>query len=201
MISKLSVVTVFSAFLLLAAACSSGDDTTTASPTPLGNGNSSATGTAAPNDGGASGTDTPTPTPGALNLCQVVTQDEVQAAVGQVVGPGQLLNDGQQCDWDYTDPSDELSGLGISLAVDEDQTAFQEEQQIAGSSGVSAVSGVGDEAYFQSASIASILSFRKGQNIYDVSMNVAGSLVDQVPPNIQETMETALANYAVPNLP
>jgi len=185
------------------AACGSSSDNATPTPTHLGNGDGSTTSAATAT--GAATTPATTenggvPTvPAVLDPCQLVTQQEAAQATGEPVGPGMEQNDGKQCEWDYTDPSDEFSGLNISFSVDSDPEAFREDQQ--GGLGTVTVSGVGDEAYFDPAGIASILTFRKGDLLFDVGMNVAGNVADQFSADAQEAAEKQLALYALARIP
>ena len=192
---------------LVIAACSSGDSTSgspTPTPTPISNGTGSATPTPTAGGGnsGSTETGTSTPTPaGAIDPCSVVTQDQVAAAVGQPVGPGEVQNDDKQCMWEYSDPSDEFTGLDVSLAGDTDPEVWREDQQNVGTAGISAVSGVGDEAYFAAGGLTSSLDFRKGDKLYDVGFLVTSKLQDQYDDGAQQAVETQIALDALPKLP
>ena len=196
------------ALLLIGAACSSGDSTSSTTPTPTAGGGGATTSAATSSAAGsgnagattpASATTTASGAAGVLDPCALVTQQEVAAAVGEPVGAGVSQNDGLICQWEYADPSDALSGVGASLTIDTDSEAFREEQQ--GAPGTTAVSGVGDEAYFQGSSLASILTFRKGDQLFDVGMNVAGNVKQQLTVEAQEAAEKQIALAAIARIP
>jgi hypothetical protein len=63
------------------------------------------------------------------------------------------------------------------------------------------VSGVGDEAYFVASGIVGILQFRKGTQLFDVGMNVAGNLKTQYPTSTQEVVEKQMALAALKRIP
>jgi hypothetical protein len=183
------------AALVLVAACGGGTGSPgTPTQTPLGNGNGSPAATGS-SGAGASGT----PAAGGSDACSLLTQSEVAAATGKAVGPGVSQNDGLQCQWEYADPSDQFSGLDASISIDTDSTAFSESQQ--GGPGITPVSGVGDEAYFLEGGLVGILQFRKGTQLFDVGMNVAGNLKDQYPTATQLAVEKQMALAALPRIP
>lgn len=101
--------------------------------------------------------------------------------------------------WLYADPSDQLSGLDASLSVDTSSASFSEEQH--GGPGVTAVSGIGDEAYFLESGIVGILTFRKGSHLFDLGMNVAGSFIAKYPTATQMAVEKQMALAALPRIP
>ncbi|HMJ81241.1 MAG TPA: DUF3558 family protein [Candidatus Dormibacteraeota bacterium] len=175
---------------LVVTACSGSGSPATTAP---GGGGGSPSG--APSQAGSSGT----AAAGPLDPCQLLTQAEVATATGVAVGPGTSLNDGLMCRWEYADPSDQLSGIDASLTVDTDDTAFKEEQQ--GSSLSKAASGIGDEAYYLDSPLATILTFKKGAYLFDVTMNVAGNMKDTFTIAKQEAVEKAMALAAIPRIP
>jgi hypothetical protein len=198
-----AAIAVFAGACLLTA-CSSSSGDTTPTPTHLGGGSTtnatSATPTSAASTAPATAESTGGSTePATANPCDLVTQAEVSQATGVPVEAGILLNDGKQCQWNYTDPSDQFTGLNISFSLDSDPEAFAEDQQ--GGLGTVVVSGVGDEAYFDPAGIASILTFRKGDLLFDVGMNVAGSLKDQFTSDVQQSAERQVALAALARIP
>ncbi len=179
------------AALVVVAACSGGTPSP-GTPAPIG----SANGASAPASGAGTGG---TPATGTHDPCALLTQAEVTAATGKPVGPGVSQNDGQQCQWEYGDPTDPMSGLDASLAVNADPTAFSEAQK--GGPLASPVSGVGDEAYFLQGGIVGILMFRKGTQLFEVGMNVAGNLIAKYPTSTQQGVETKMALAALPRIP
>ena len=192
--------------LVLVAAC--GSSSASATPTPANEAGSSSSppsvpsGTAGGGGGGGAaspGGATGSATVGALDPCGLLTQAEVAAATGEPVGAGVSQNDGQQCQWEYADPNDQFSGLDASFALNADPEAWREAQQ--GGPLIKAVSGVGDEAYFIEAGNVVILDFRKGSQLFEVGMNVAGSLKDKLPAPAQEGVEKQMALAALPNIP
>ena len=198
-----AVAVGFIVLTLIIAACSSGDSTTS-TPTPLGNGNGSATTAAShsatPASATASSAASTTPASGLNDACSLITQAEVVAAVGKPVGPGQSLNDGKKCEFEYTDPSDPLGGLGAALDIDLDQNVFTGDQS--GGIGAVPVSGVGDEAYFTNAGLlGSLLDFRKGSLLFETSILVAGSVKTEFPTSAQQAATTAMAQAALPRIP
>jgi len=178
---------------LVVTACSGSTSPATTAPGGGGGGGGSPSG--APTQSGSNGT----AAAGALDPCTLLTQAEVASATGEAVGPGQSLNDGQMCNWEYSDPTDQLSGIDASLSVDSDDTAFKEEQQ--GGPGVKAASGIGDEAYYLESPLATILTFKKGPYLFDVGMNVAGNMKDKFTIATQEAVEKAMALTAIPRIP
>jgi hypothetical protein len=128
-----------------------------------------------------------------------LTQAEVALATGEPVGGGVSQNDGQQCQWEYADPNDQFSGLDASLAVNADTEAWREAQQ--GGPLIKAANGVGDEAYFIETGNVVILMFRKGNQLFQVGMNVAGSVKDKLPAPAQEGVEKQMALAALPRIP
>jgi hypothetical protein len=192
--------------LVLVAAC--GSSSASATPTPANEAGSSSSppsvpsGTAGGGGGGGAaspGGATGSATVGALDPCSLLTQAEVAAATGEPVGAGVSQNDGQQCQWEYADPNDQFSGLDASFALNADPEAWREAQQ--GGPLIKAVSGVGDEAYFTEAGNVVILDFRKGSQLFQVGMNVAGSLKDKLPAPAQEGVEKQMALAALPRIP
>jgi len=196
------------ATLFLVAAC--GGSSVTATPPPNGNGNGTPAPAASSSAGGGTG---PAASPvaaspggttgqgstGALDPCALLTQAEVAAATGKAVGPGVSQNDGQQCQWEYSDPSDQFSGLDASLAVNADPEVFREDQQ--GGPLSKSAPGVGDEAYFVEAGNVVLLDFRKGDGLFEIGMNVAGSVKDQLPGPQQEVVEKQMALAALQRIP
>ncbi|MEO8458077.1 MAG: hypothetical protein ABI559_09715 [Chloroflexota bacterium] len=207
---KSAIVVAFAVICFALAGCSSGDDNASATPshtptpTPLGNGNGSGTST-----GGATATSAASATTGSsstatsgaslTDACSLLTQAEVTSAVGLSVGPGQSLNDGKKCEWDYTDPNDEFSGLSAAIDIDLDQEVFREDQQ--GGLNTVQVSGVGDEAYFTPAGQTSLFDFRKGTLLFETSLLTSGSVKAQFPSETQEAVEKAMALAALPRIP
>jgi hypothetical protein len=193
--------------LVLVAAC--GSSSASATPTPANGAGSSApapsvpSGTAGGGGGGGGaaspGSATGSSAVGTLDPCALLTQAEVAAATGEPVGTGVSQNDGQQCQWEYADPNDQFSGLDASFALNADPEAWREAQQ--GGPLIKAVSGVGDEAYFTEAGNVVILDFRKGSQLFQVGMNVAGSLKDKLPASAQEGVEQQMALAALPRIP
>lgn len=192
----------FVAVILVVAACGGASP---GSPTPGrgGGGAPASTGPAA--GGGAAASPAGTAAPGGaaaagtLDPCSLLTQGEVAAATGEPVGPGQSQNDGKQCMWEYSDPKDQLSGLDASLSVDLDPEVWREEQ--GGNALSTPVSGVGDEAYFTAGGIAGVLDFRKGSQLFEVGMNVAGTVKDKLPSAAQEAAEKQMALAALARIP
>ena len=203
MLSK-AVAAAFIALTLVVAACSSGDSTTP-TPTPISNGNGRATAAASSSgtsvaSATASRGPSATPASGLNNACSLITQGEVAAAVGKPVEPGQSLNDGQKCEFNYTDPSDPLGGIGAALDINLDQNVFTGDQS--GGVGAVPVSGVGDEAYFTNAGLlGGLLDFRKGSLLFETSILVAGSLKTGFPTSTQQAVTTAIAQAALPRIP
>ena len=192
--------------LVLIAAC--GSSSASATPTPANEAGSSSSapsvpsGTAGGGGGGGAGSPggaTGSTTVGALDPCALLTQAEVAAATGEPVGAGVSQNDGQQCQWEYADSTDQFSGLDASFAINADPEAWREAQQ--GGPLIKTVSGVGDEAYFTEAGNVVILDFRKGSQLFQVGMNVAGSLKDKLPASAQEGVEKQMALAALPRIP
>jgi len=187
--------------LVLVVACSGSP--ASGSPTAAGGGGSGSSAPSAPSGagggGGGGGGSAPGSAAGALDPCALLTQAEVAAATGEPVGAGVSQNDGQQCMWEYSDPSDQFSGLDASFAVDVDQEGWREAQQ--GGPLVKAANGVGDEAYFIEAGNVVILDFRKGSQLFEVGMNVAGTLRDKLPAAAQEGVEKQMALVALPRIP
>jgi hypothetical protein len=100
----------------------------------------------------------------------------------------------------YSDPTDIFSGVTASFAVDASATVFSEMQR--GIPGVTAVSGVGDEAYFQSAGATlGLLDFRKGNLLFEASLQVAGSESSQFPSATMEGVVKTLASDALTRIP
>jgi hypothetical protein len=176
--SRLLLAPILAA-LVLVAGCSS---TASGTPTP-------ATSSAGPGS----------PVTGTLDPCALLTQAEVAAATGESVGAGASQNDGQQCMWEYADPSDQFSGLDASFALNADPEAWREAQQ--GGPLIQAASGIGDEAYYIEAGNVVILDFRKGSQLFEVGMNVAGSLKDKLPAAAQQGVEKQMALDALPRIP
>lgn len=185
------------AALVLVAACGGGTSSAgTPTPTPIGNGSSApTTGNGSSSGTGSSGA----PVAGTSDACSLLTQSEVAAATGKAVGPGVAQNDGLQCQWEYADPSDQFSGLDASISIDTSGAAFSDSQR--GGPGITAVSGIGDEAYFVEGGIVGILQFRKGSQLFDVEMNVAGNLKDQYPTTTQLAVEKQMALAALKRIP
>ena len=92
-----------------------------------------------------------------------------------------------------------MSGLDASFAANADPAAFSDAQK--GGPLASAVSGVGDEAYFLQAGIVGILMFRKGSQLFQVGMNIAGNLVSKYPTTTQQSVETKMALAALTRIP
>jgi hypothetical protein len=201
-VSRLTPVLVLGATLLIAA-CSSSSDSSSGSATPLSNGSSNTSAASA----GASSTPTATPQPNGnspsqgqvTDACSLLTQAEVAAATGVAVGPGVSQNDGKQCMFEYTDPSDALSGLDASIAIDFDPVAFREDQQLP--AGITAVTGIGDEAYFTTSGPTGLLDFRKGTLLFETSVLTAGTVTHRFPADAQQAADKAMALAALPRIP
>ena len=194
------------AILVLVAACTS--SSASATPTPASDARSGSSAPSVPSGtaggGGGGGAASPgggagSAAVGALSPCALLTQAEVAAATGEPVGAGVSQYDGQQCQWEYADPSDQFSGLDASFALNADPEAWREAQQ--GGPVIRAVSGFEVEAYFTEAGNVVILDFRKGSQLFQVGMNVAGSLKDKLPASAQEGVEKQMALAALPRIP
>ena len=188
--------------LVLVAAC--GGSSASATPTPPNGAGSGSSAPSVPSGTAGGGSVSPSAATGsapagALDPCALLTQGEVAAATGEPVGAGVSQNDGQQCQWEYADPADQFSGLDASIAINADPEAWREAQQ--GGPLIKKVSGVGDEAYFTEAGNVVILDFRKGNQLFQVGMNVAGNLKDKLPASAQEGVEKQMALAALPRIP
>ncbi len=125
-------VSALAVAVLLLGACTGGGS----APSAGGNGGAPSSGAAGGNGGGGGSA-------GSLNACNLLSTDEIKAAVGWPVGTGMLQNTDTQTDCEWDGQGDQAGSVGLTVA-DYDDVIWQ-----AGSSAgnSTAVSGIGDAAF------------------------------------------------------
>jgi Protein of unknown function (DUF3558) len=175
---KLRLAALTAAALMVTAACSSGS-------TPS-SGSSSSSAPVAPNGMGFT----------ADALCALVTTDEMSAALGQTVGPGVPSGvNAPACTWQAADAS------GATIAATDAGSVGQLPFGLQGVTGaqLTAVSGLGDKAFFASGSMgqSAELDIAKGGKAITITVALAD-------PNTtlaqQEAAEQAIGTAAVKNM-
>jgi hypothetical protein len=127
-------------------------------------GTSPATGSPTGAGGGGGGT--------VSDPCSLLTQAEVSAVVGQPVGPGTKDIEPKECDWQY--PADAVPSIQVSITTETGNTLADLCGPGSSALGltVTAVSGVGDGACFETLAglgAGTNLTFAKGGNVFTVA--------------------------------
>jgi hypothetical protein len=131
-VPRLGRAIALAATVLLVGACTGGGS----APSAGGNGGASASVAPAGSSGGGGNA-------GSLNACDLLSTDEIKAAVGWPVGTGLLQNTDTQTDCEWDGQGDQAGSVGLTVANYDD--SLWQAGSSAGSS--TAVSGIGDAAY------------------------------------------------------
>jgi Protein of unknown function (DUF3558) len=175
MTRRLGILATISLVLLGAAACTSGSAT------------SEPTGTATPQNGmGFTAED----------LCALVTQDQMSAALGASVGPGVPSGENApSCTWQASDAS------GATIAATDVASVGQLPFGLQGVEGaaVTPVSGLGDKAYFAAPPSGPFaeLDLAKGSRAITITVGLADPNTTQ---GQQEAAEQAIGAAAAANM-
>ncbi len=127
--------------------------------------------------------------------CELVTPPQIANALGvpaTTIGPGDDSLDSQDCTWAYTDPADQFGGYTVSISTGGDLTGLTPGTVLDVTT--TAVSGVGDEAYFVTDTgtglPGSFLIFRIGQEAFTVGLSTGNVTI---PTATQQAIDTTLA--------
>jgi hypothetical protein len=163
---RIAAAASLAAGCLLLAACSSASTPQAGQASASAHNPTPGTGIASPSTNPPGGGTT---TGGSVEPCSLLTQAEVDTAVGQPLGPGKATIPNYDCQWTTTDFS-----AGVSVTVS-DWSAIKTSATANGHTPTS-VLGVGDEALYKGGGL---LYVRKGTAGFLLSIN--GPHIDSLP--------------------
>lgn len=129
-----------------------------------------------------------------LDACELVTQDEVETAIGTAVVAGEPQQAANLYTCKYSDPEAPIFGLaGVAVFVADNDDDAREIYDLAKSNAaeVEEVTGVGEEAYWDA--ILNTMQVVDGR--YELSIDVSSDVEDQI------AAATAIAQAAIGRLP
>jgi hypothetical protein len=118
--------------------------------------------------------------------CSPLTSDEVSAALGETVAAGQKATD-KACAWTATKPKHQIVSLSFSPSGD---WTKRKTQQIPGDTKVN-LTGIGDEAFSETAGKYTSLYVKKGNTIFLVRVYGVPDLDQQL--TIEKTIAKKVA--------
>jgi hypothetical protein len=129
-----------------------------------------------------------------LDACELVTQDEVETAIGTAVVAGEPEQAANLYTCSYSDPEAPIFGLaGVAVFVADNEDDAREIYDLAKSNAaeVQEVTGVGEEAYWDA--ILNTMQVVEGR--YELSIDVSSDIEDQL------AAATAIAQTTLGRLP